>query len=481
MMNNFENIVARLILIDIGNNDFVFRYPFAGYILFYKDINHNNNGWKDLKDLNNYYVRVFREKFGVNVFSSVDQEGGVVFRFDYPDFPAVFSQFLVKDERIAYRISKLNGLILKYLGFNTNFSPVMDVNTNENNPIIGVRSFGSDHYLVSNLSRQYIRGYKDAGILCTGKHFPGHGDTDIDSHLDLPSSVLTFKHIYPFLANKFLLPSIMTAHVVYRNVDYLPATISKKILNLLPFDGLVFSDALNMKALQNYKWEEILVNSLYAGVDILLILGDDKLKEDSIKFLAKRAQQDPDFEKLIISKYFKVTKFLEKLSLLFSNLKEDYLIKEIQNLKEWMFTYELPLDYKGDIKNFINFLNSEFGKILIISNNYLRTIGVNEKIKNTLTRFLLRKGNNFIEINKREDIEKIRVENESDLLIVNLALDNSCKILIEKLKNEGKNVFIISFSNPYLQGEFVLNIGGFSRVHLYNFERFFRKVIRCFK
>ncbi|MFN3995546.1 MAG: glycoside hydrolase family 3 N-terminal domain-containing protein, partial [bacterium] len=314
-MKDLEKIVSRLILIDFQDPEFAAKYPFAGYILFHKDIDQSENGWKNLKEFNSYYIKLFRDKHNVNIFSAVDQEGGVVFRFDYPDFPAVFSQYFVKNQETAYKISKLNGLILKYLGFNLNFSPVMDVNTNQNNPIIGIRSFGKDHHLVAKLSFQYIKGYKDAGVLCTGKHFPGHGDTNVDSHLALPYSRVSFEHLYPFLYNKLFLPSIMTAHVVYRNVDYLPSTLSKKTLRLMDFNGLVFSDALNMKALNNYKWEDILINSILAGVDVLLILGDDKIKEESIKFLSKIAEKNDNFKQIVISKYLKINEFLQKYNI----------------------------------------------------------------------------------------------------------------------------------------------------------------------
>ncbi|MCS7243694.1 MAG: glycoside hydrolase family 3 N-terminal domain-containing protein [Candidatus Calescibacterium sp.] len=477
---DLKNIVSRLILIDIQDPNFLTKFPFAGYILFYKDVDHSPNGWLKLKEMNEHYVDIFEKKFGVDVFRSVDQEGGVVFRFDYPDFPAVCSQSSINNESDAYLVAKFNGLILKYLGFNLNFSPVMDVNTNNENPIIGVRSFGNDSHKVSIFSKMYIRAYNEVNILCTGKHFPGHGDTNVDSHLDLPVSTLTDEHLYPFIFNKSILPSIMSAHVVYENVDNFPATMSKKVLDLYqPYDGLIFSDALNMKALKNFKWEDVLLNSLYAGIDVLLILGDDELKMRSIEFLADRAEKDLQFRELVFSKCQKINRFLKRLKKL-----ENYesILEELKKLKKWMFNdYEIPIIQKGNEKIFKSFFTSDLPTIFILSSNYIKLIGINQKIESLLRSFFGGKFNNinFVEILDPNQVDNVikSVDFKSPVLVCYLVMDNSYQFFIDKLGSLNKDVFVLSFSNPFIRGDYVVNIGGFSEVHLLNLTKWLSKFV----
>lgn len=483
---DIKNIVSRLILVDIQDPEILEKYPFAGYILFYKDIDHSNNGWIKLKEMNEYYCRTFREKFGVNIFVSVDQEGGVVFRFDYPDFPAICSQAVVSNEQSAYILSKLNGYILKYLGFNLNFSPVMDVNTNTKNPIINIRSFSNDHKVVSLLSKKYIQGYNEANILCTGKHFPGHGDTSKDSHLELPIADLTQEHLYPFFSNKSILPSIMSAHVVYRNIDDLPATLSKKVLDLYqPYEGLVFSDALNMNALKSYEWEEILIKSLQAGVDILLVLGNDELKTKSVEFLSKEFQKNPVFQKLVYSKYQKINKFIDKYTRNFKT--SDLLLEEISSMREWMFKeYHIPISYKGELDLFRKKIYSNnHQSIFIFSNPYLRQIGINSQIKNLFEEIFKKKVEvEFVEVNELKEVENIqksigdeKLRLNNPILICHLTLDVQHESFISMLKSMGLRVIVISFSNPYVDADLVINVKGFSRVHLLNFKRWVYKFL----
>lgn len=468
---DIKNVISRLILIDIQDPTLLEKYPFAGYILFYKDVDKSTNGWKKLKDFNKYYKEFYLNNFGFDILRSIDQEGGVVFRFDYPDFPAVCSQFSVKDEESAYSIAKLNGLILKFLGFNLNFSPVMDVNTNQRNPIIAVRSFGEDYQRVAKMSKKYLEAYTFSGIISNGKHFPGHGDTDIDSHIDLPISVLSKEHLYPFEYNKEILPSIMTSHVVYKNIDSFPATISKKVIDLFqPYNGVVFSDALNMKALNCYDFNFVLVSALLAGVDILLILGDDELKIQSIEFLAKEVEKNDLLREIIISKYEKVTKFLEKWSQDTEN-DEEILINQIEKLKKWMiYDYKIPIIEKGDRKEFYNLLKNENLKVVILSSPYIKLIGINEKIKEVFIHCFKEKRINFIELVDVKDMDlQINPENT---IFVNLVLDDSYKELISKFNG----VIVFSFANPYLESNLVVNFGGFSRVHLDRFISWFDEV-----
>lgn len=218
---------------------------------------------------------------------SVDQEGGRVARLrgictDVPAMGAVGRQS-VDDEDLPYRVAAMMARELSALGFHWDFAPVVDVDTNPDNPVIGERAFSRDSNTVCHLSGAFIRGMQQAGIAACAKHFPGHGDTDVDSHLALPRlphdlERLQAVELPPFAAAVAAgVSSIMTAHVVFAALDdERPATLSKPALSILReqlgFDGVIVSDDLEMSAVAD-KWpvEQLVLEGLHAGVDLFLI------------------------------------------------------------------------------------------------------------------------------------------------------------------------------------------------------------------
>ncbi len=195
----------------------------------------------------------------------VDQEGGTVTRLRPPftTVPSQMAQAASADPAAAYRCALLTGRQLRAFGINLNFAPVLDVNCNPDNPVIGTRSFGEDAAAVTHLALEALRGYQEAGVVATGKHFPGHGDTNLDSHLGLPvvrhpRGRLDKMELAPFVAAfEAGLPAVMTAHIIFEALDALPATLSRSILtgllrDELQFDGVVFTDALDMQAIAGH-------------------------------------------------------------------------------------------------------------------------------------------------------------------------------------------------------------------------------------
>jgi hypothetical protein len=462
-----SNIVSRLILIDIDNKDFVFKYPFAGYILFYKDL--KNLNFDEIKDLNNYYKEIYRGKFGLNLLRSIDQEGGVVFRFDFEDYPAICSQWVINNKEDAFKLAYFNGLILKMAGFNLNFSPVLDVNSNLENPIIGVRSFSNDYKKVLELSQDFIKGYKKVGIYNCGKHFPGHGSTFADSHLSLPETNLDYNELNVFINNLENLDSVMTAHVVYKDVDNLPATLSKKILNLInkkDYKGIVFSDALNMLALRNFDFKDVLINSLIAGVDVLLVLGKDELKEEAINIISDYALKNEDFFKLLLNKYNKVNNFINFINENFNNdLDRDYI-----DLKNWFYNeFNFKINIEGDIERFkFNFNNGSVN--FVFFNSYLEEIGIVDKIKNFINKrevYYINMNNWNINLNGNYVSKTKEVVN---LFYLPIYKDSDFIEFVNILRNKGvKEINLITFANPFfnnLKVDFKLDIFGFSNIHL---------------
>ena len=236
----------------------------------------------------------------------IDQEGGKVARLPLPFtlFPGNHAIGNSGSNELAAAFGRVTAEELSAVGFNLDFAPVLDINTYPNNPVIGIRSFGEDPELVSSLGCAAIQGLQEQGIIACGKHFPGHGDTSLDSHVDLPKlsharEKLWKREIYPFRrAIACGVETIMTAHVLYTQLDpQYPATLSSKIVTgilreELGFNGLVFSDDLVMKAVEeNWGIEKSSVLSLQAGVDSLLIC-HDPVKQEKALFAVLRAFQE---------------------------------------------------------------------------------------------------------------------------------------------------------------------------------------------
>lgn len=225
----------------------------------------------------------------IPLFIAVDQEGGRVSRLSFgTQLPAARS-FSVLDPDALWRTGRLVGDELRALGFNVNFAPVLDVDTSEENPVIGSRSFSSDPDLVARLGSAYIRGLHAAGVASAAKHFPGHGDTRTDSHLVLPTvnqpvSRLKDIEIRPFKeAINAEVDFLMIAHVHYPAIDptpNLPASLSPKIISQLlrtdlAFNGIIITDALNMRAVTDgFDSAQAAVTAVKAGVDVLLMPAD---------------------------------------------------------------------------------------------------------------------------------------------------------------------------------------------------------------
>lgn len=222
------------------------------------------------------------------ILVSVDQEGGRVARFGEPilQLPAMRTLAAAGDARLTREAARVLGRQLRAIGVNLDFAPVLDIDTNPRNPVIGDRAFGRTPEAVIEHALAFADGLHAGGVLSCGKHFPGHGDTDLDSHLALP----TLRHdrrrledveLRPFVAAAGRIPSLMTAHVLFEAVDAeVPATMSRAAITELlreeiGFEGAVFSDDLEMKAISDrYSIEEAGVLAIEAGCDLLLVCSD---------------------------------------------------------------------------------------------------------------------------------------------------------------------------------------------------------------
>lgn len=239
-------------------------------------------------ELTNRYQKLTKH---IPLMIAMDAEWGVGMRFKSAtiNFPRQLMLGAIQDNRLIYDMGEEVANQFKRLGMHVNFAPVADVNNNPENPVINTRSFGEDRYNVAVKSYMYMKGMQDNGILGCAKHFPGHGDTDVDSHLDLPviphsKERLDSIELFPFriLAEQGV-GSMMIAHLHVPIIDStknLPTTLSTHAVNGLlrdglDFDGLTFTDALEMKGVTKHHGNgEVEAKALVAGNDVLTLPGD---------------------------------------------------------------------------------------------------------------------------------------------------------------------------------------------------------------
>ena len=241
------------------------------------------------------------------VFVSVDQEGGRVARLKgiATDLPPMAELGGTADSALCRKVGALVGRELGSLGFNVDYAPVLDVHTRPDNPVIGDRSFSPDPSIVAELAGSFADGLLDAGVIPCGKHFPGHGDTNVDSHLDLPvlehdRRRLSDVEWVPFRrAATVGLPMIMTAHLLVPCFDEeYPATLSAAALRGalrqdLGYQGVIISDDLEMAAVADrYTPAEMAELGLVAGLDLFLVCHSRMRQVAVFETLVRLAERD---------------------------------------------------------------------------------------------------------------------------------------------------------------------------------------------
>jgi beta-N-acetylhexosaminidase len=289
-------------------------------------------------------------------FIAIDQEGGRVHRLPEP-----FTHFLSaarigekNNRELARRLGQAVASELRLTGINLNFAPVLDVNSNRNNPVIGDRAFSAEPMKVSEIALAWASGLRDGGIIPCGKHFPGHGDTEKDSHVELPSVRKTLVELQttelPSFANACRngIESLMTAHVVYPALDpKLPATLSEPIItgllrHELGFDGVVFSDDLAMAAISDhFAVEEAAGLAVRAGVDVLLFCHDIENAVAACEFLCDEAERDPAVRARVEESYRRITRLKQKYLNNFIGVQETEIAARLLELNHQRLIEEL--------------------------------------------------------------------------------------------------------------------------------------------
>jgi beta-N-acetylhexosaminidase len=323
-LSSIKKLVGSLLIVGFKGTDlaascrnYFEQWDLGGVILFKRNI----ESLEQVAELNQKIYATAK----VPPIVSVDHEGGEVFRLPEPftRFPPMgqVGRICVKknDFSIAHRVGMAMGRELAAVGFNVDWAPVLDVNSNPDNPVIGARAFSSDPEDVARAALQFLDGLQETGVLGCGKHFPGHGDTFEDSHETLPvvdkdEWALKAMELHPFeeaIADQ--IPMIMTAHVRYPHLDPdWPATLSEKILTGLlrqqmAFEGLIISDDLFMKGIAEHWGLEVAAERFFrAGGDMLLLCQKDSVQRRIAAHLVHTVEKDGEFRAMLEHKLTRV-------------------------------------------------------------------------------------------------------------------------------------------------------------------------------
>jgi len=403
---------------------------------------------------------------------SIDGEWGLSMRLDSTiAFPRQMTLGAIQNDRLIYEMGAEIGRQCRRIGIHINFAPVIDINSNAKNPVINTRSFGECKYNVTRKGNAYMQGMQDNMVMAVGKHFPGHGDTDTDSHYTLPlikhsKERLDTLELYPFkeLINKGLM-GIMIAHLnipAYFTTKDMPSTLSDTVVSILlkeqlGFQGLIITDALEMKGVSNYfKAGTIELSALKAGNDILLLpqsiakaieeikraIEDGEITEDLINERCKKVLTYKFKLGLNAIKPIEIKNIIEDLNNTQSEILKKELIKEAITLvkNEGAIPYTVKPEGKtaslaiGDGKNkhFQKCLSDMIGQTNFVLNKDFSQAEA-DKMAATLASF----DNIFISIH-----------NTNSLPQKNFGITQQSINLINRIKKDKKIVLCI-FANPY--------------------------------
>ncbi|MDR1804327.1 MAG: beta-N-acetylhexosaminidase [Treponema sp.] len=273
----------------------VTKYKVGNIILFQRNL---GNAFQ-IRALCGELQELVKAETGETAFIAIDQEGGAVVRLpsDMVNVPGAMALAASGKTENAGLAAQITAAELKRIGVNQNLAPVLDVNCNPANPVIGNRSFSPNPEDAAVFACATVRAFNEAGLMCCGKHFPGHGDTSVDSHLALPMVDLSLaeleaRELVPYRAAiEAGIPAIMTSHILFPQIEpeKIPATMSPKILRgllreRLGFKGLILSDAMEMEAIKtHYGMPSGCVEALAAGVDIVYLCHEMPEVEESLE------------------------------------------------------------------------------------------------------------------------------------------------------------------------------------------------------
>lgn len=387
----------------------------------------------------------------------IDQENGTVNRIGKTsDLPGSMLIGASHNTQNAYKVAKLTAQKLRSLGINWNLAPVVDINNNPLNPVIGIRSYGDNSELVSQFGVEFARGLNSENVIATMKHFPGHGDTSIDSHLDLPVinheiNRLRDVELVPFKNGiKNNIDSIMIAHIYFPELEKqvnVPASLSKTIINGLlredlGYDGVVVTDCLEMKAISDGVGTAVgALRALQAGADIAMVSHTYDIQVKTMENVYQAIADGELSEDRIEESFNRVTQ-----------LKNKRLINNTVSTSTKLNTDQIFQDGITKIKNYQ--ISQESKTLFILVNENIsnfaeekQTIIDFEKIQNQISF-----EGNFFELNNQniEDIEK-KINNYDEIVFIlfNHSKDEMINQFIQQTILK-KNTSILGIKSPYI-------------------------------
>ncbi|MDX2305399.1 MAG: glycoside hydrolase family 3 N-terminal domain-containing protein [Microscillaceae bacterium] len=400
--------------------------------------------------LSNYYQSLAR----IPLMIAIDGEWGLGMRLDSTlSFPRQMTLGAIQDDSLIYQMGQEVAAHCKRIGIHVNFAPVVDINNNPGNPVIGDRSFGEDKESVARKGVAYMRGMQDAGILANAKHFPGHGDTDQDSHYTLPiinhdSTRLDSLELYPF--QKLIdngIQSMMVAHLkipALDNRENRPTTLSQNVVsnllqNKMHFQGLIFTDALEMQGVAKYFPPGVVsVEALLAGNDVLLVPGEVPKAIEMIELAIQNSslswvQIDQKVKKVLRGKYFAGLQAYKPIDM--NHLHKDLNSSKAQLLREKLFQKALTL-----VKN-------EGNLIPLQDFNDLASVVIGESEKNVFQQML----DNYAEM-EHYQIPKIAYPQTYEQVLSKVQSKKTVIVSIHGMnKKKFENYGINNFTRDFIQ------------------------------
>ncbi len=420
-------------------------------------------------DVTNYYQRIAK----IPLLISIDGEWGLAMRLDSTvSFPRQMTLGAMAKDDLIYKLGCEIARQCKLVGIHINFAPDADINSNPKNPVINSRSFGEDKIKVARKSVAYMKGMQECGLITSAKHFPGHGDTDSDSHLKLPTinhsrETIDTLDLYPFKELiKNGLNGMMVAHLYIPSLDSIkntPSTLSKTIVtdllkNELGFKGLIFTDALEMKGvIGNNKKGEVEVKALQAGNDVLLL-------PENIDAAIKAIKTAIDSNLISLddlnNKCRKVLSYKYDMGLSkYVPVNTDNLYQKLNNRNSELLCTEIYRDAITLVKNENKILpihNIEKYNIAALSigdetrNNFQKTLGLYSKVQyyNISRDFNEKQIESLIKEISKHELVIIGLHNTNSLIEKNYGITKQTIELIEKLSKKTQVVLDI-FGYPY--------------------------------
>ncbi|MGF7429976.1 beta-N-acetylhexosaminidase [Thermoanaerobacterium thermosaccharolyticum] len=471
--------IGQILMVGFPSSDYddhidelVTKYKIGNVILFSRNVEDKYQ----LANLNNEIQKNVIKHTKIPAFISIDQEGGMVTRIykGATYLPGNMAIAATADAENAYKIGEIAGRELRALGININFAPVLDVNNNPSNPVIGVRSYSEEPEKVAEFGVNYIKGLQKENVIATAKHFPGHGDTSTDSHLDLPIVVhdkerLCNVELYPFKkAVENDVDAIMSAHILFTAFEdeKLPATLSYKILtNLLreqlKFEGIIMTDCMEMNAIAKYFGTAKAASmAIKAGADMVLVSHTRDLQIDAFNEIKRSVLSGEIPEKRIDESVKRILRMKQKYKLFdkpYANMDE--VGNVVGNREHLAIAEEISRKSITIVKDENELIPIKNTNILVVSPDPAVLTGADNRLMDKISfakAFVKRFGGQYriIPINPDDTfIDSILNDAEDKKLIVigtyNANLnEGQCK-LVNSLHKLNCNIIVVALRNPY--------------------------------